>query len=100
MAPEDLNKYWEEYTKRIKPVLKIIKEDLRNDMQEGILLKGLKELLDSNTKNILSQTIQMNKKWVTIATLPKVEETTGIASTPQNMASKVTKLTKPAKVHS
>lgn len=43
-------------------------------MQEGILLEGLKELLDSNAKNILSQTKQMNETWATMASLPKVED--------------------------
>ena len=28
---------------RIKPILKVVKEDIRKDMQEGILLKRLKE---------------------------------------------------------
>ena len=73
-APDDLNKYWEEYTKRIKPVLKIIKEDLRKDMHDRILRKGLKELLESNTKNILSQTKQMNEKWASMMTIAKNRE--------------------------
>ena len=34
-----LNKNWEEYTKRIKPNLKVIKEDFKKEIQEGILLK-------------------------------------------------------------
>ena len=60
MPPEDLNKYWEDFTKRIKSILKIVKEDQHKDIQGGILPKGLKELLDSNTKSILSKTKQMN----------------------------------------
>ena len=37
-------------------------------------MKGLKELLESNTKNILSQTKQMNEKWATMASPPKTED--------------------------
>ena len=99
-APEDLNKYSEEFTKRIKLILKIVKEDQSKDMQEGILLKGLKELLDSNTKSILSQTKQMNETWVTMKTALKTEETGETATVPQTTANKITKLTKPAKVPS
>ena len=47
-----LSKYWDEFTKQIKPILRILKEDYWKEVQEGILLKGLKELVDSNTKNI------------------------------------------------
>ena len=71
---EALIKYQDEFTKRVKPALKALKEDQKKDMQEGILLEGLKELLDSNAKNILSQTKQMNETWATMASLPKVED--------------------------
>ena len=72
---ENLNKQWEDFTKRIDPILKIVKEDQHKDIQGEILPKGLKELLDSNTKSILLQTKQMNETWVTINTSPKVLET-------------------------
>ena len=51
-TPENLIKYWDNYKKRIKPVLKAVKEDIKKDQQEGILLKGLKELTEANTKAI------------------------------------------------
>ena len=38
-TPDALNKYWDEYTKRIKPILKALKEDLKGDMPEGVSLK-------------------------------------------------------------
>ena len=38
--------------RRGKPVLKAVKEDIKKDLQEGIFLKGLKELTEANTKAI------------------------------------------------
>ena len=40
-----LCKNWEEYTKRIQPILKVIKDDYKKEIQESILLKGLKDLI-------------------------------------------------------
>ena len=37
-----------------KPLLKIIKEDYKKEIQESILLKGLKDLIESNTKRMTS----------------------------------------------
>merc|ERR1711873_248982 len=51
-TPEALIKYWDEYKKRIKPVLKTLKEEIKKDLQEGILLKSLKDLTEANTKAI------------------------------------------------
>ena len=44
-VPNVLNKNWEEYTRRIKPILKVLKEDFKKDFQEGILLEGLTKLI-------------------------------------------------------
>ena len=33
-TPESLNKFWDEYKKRIKPILKALKEDMKKDLQE------------------------------------------------------------------
>ena len=41
-----LSKHWDEFTKRINQILRIVKEDYRKEVQEGILLKRLKELVD------------------------------------------------------
>ena len=46
-VPDVLNKNWEEYTKRIKPVLKQLQEDFKKDIQEGVLLEGLRYLMNS-----------------------------------------------------
>ena len=47
MSLPDL-KFWGEYKKRIKPILKALKEDMKKDLQEGILLKGLQYLIALN----------------------------------------------------
>ena len=49
-VPNVLNNNWEEYTKRIKPILKQLKADYKKDIQEGVLL-GLRDLINSNTDN-------------------------------------------------
>ena len=51
-ALDILSKHWDEYTKRIKPILRILKEDYRKNVQEGIILKEYRDLIDSNTKNM------------------------------------------------
>ena len=40
-VPNVLNKNWEEYTRRIKPISKVPKDDFKKDIQQGILLDGL-----------------------------------------------------------
>ena len=72
-------------------------------MQEGILLKGLKELQESNTQKILSMTKPMNDKWENMATQTKeeVKNTTDVNATATSATTtRFTKLTKPAKVPS
>ena len=48
-APNVLDKNWEEYVKRVKPILKVLQEDFKRDIKEGILLEGLRDLINSNT---------------------------------------------------
>ena len=79
--------------------MKALKEYYKKDIQEGILLKGLTKLLESNTQNILSQTKQMNEKLATMMNQPKTEESTK-ATTTEAEVNRVTKLTKLAKVPS
>ena len=45
-ALDVLSKHWEEYTKRIKPILRILKKEYKKDILEGQLLKGLRDLID------------------------------------------------------
>ena len=53
-VPNILRENWKAYTQRVKPILKIMKEETRKEMEQGVLLKGLRELIDSNTENIKS----------------------------------------------
>ena len=97
-VPNVLNNNWEEYTKRIKPILKQLKEDFKKDIQEGDLLEGLRDLINSNTETMNpNMTVLMIKigdsfKKETVASTPSGSSTTEAGVT------KVTKLTKPAKV--
>ena len=38
--------------KRIKPIFKLLQEDFKKDIKEGILLEGLRDLINSNTQTI------------------------------------------------
>ena len=79
--------------------MKALKEDFKKDIQEGILLDGLTKLLNSNTENILSQTKQMNEKWVLMMNTTNNEASSTPLSTEAG-TNRVSKLTKPAKVPS
>ena len=47
-----LKENWKDYWKRVKPILKILKEEFRKEVEQGILLDGLTKLINSNTENI------------------------------------------------
>ena len=72
-----------------------MKEDIKKDLQEGILLKGLKELTEANTKAIDKNTSKLfaTLKEETVTTNPNYP-------TVEAGVTRVTKLTKPAKVPS
>ena len=94
-ALDVLSKHWEEYTKRIKPILRILKEEYKKDVQEGILLKGLRDLIDSNTKNMdANMTKLMNnlRKETDSHGSTEIKTEAGVA--------RVAKSSKPAKVPS
>ena len=48
-APNILRENWKEFNKRVKPILKLMKEEIKKDMEQGKLFKGLKVLINSNT---------------------------------------------------
>ena len=50
--PNILRENWKEYHKRVKPILKILKEEFKKDLEQGILLQGLTDLINSNTENM------------------------------------------------
>ena len=90
---EVLSKHWDEYTKRIKPILRILKEENKKDLQDSQLLKGWQDLIDSYTKNMnanMTKLINNLKKEIDLH-----EHT---ESKTEARLTKVTKLTKPAKV--
>ena len=86
--PNILNENWKAYTQRVKPILRMIREDTRKEMEkEGLkegLLQGLREIIDSNTENIKSLFQAVRKR----------EHSPSMQSPSQRPA----KLTKPAKV--
>ena len=90
--------------KRIKPILKILKDEFRKDLEQGVLLDGLTKLINSNTENMNKQTENMTSLVTSIKdTFKKEAVTSGSGSGSSAMeagVNKVTKLTKPAKVPS
>ena len=82
-----LTENWKEFTKRVKQILKIMKAYFKKDMEQGILMQGFKELINSNTES-MAKLINSKKSEVSLS--------------PSNDAGivKMTKLTKPAKVSS
>ena len=49
-VPNILRENWKAYSQRVKPILKIMKEDQRKEMEQGVLLQGLKELVTTITE--------------------------------------------------
>ena len=88
-VPNILRENWKEYNKRVKPILKMMKEKMKKDMEQGVLLQGLKELITSNTESIKTLFNYNTKK---------------CEASPSNDSSlppsRTAKLTKPAKVPS
>ena len=84
-VPNILRENWKEFTKRVKPILKIMKDDFKRDMEQGILMQGLKELINSNGE-IMGKSLDSKKSNVSLSP----SHDTG--------AARVSKLTKPEKV--
>ena len=84
-VPNILKENWKAYTQRVKPILKMIREEAMKEKEQGVLLQGLRELIDSNTENIKS-----------LLNVRKREHSPSVHS-PSPMPAK---LTKPAKVPS
>ena len=57
-VPNILKENWKAYTQRVKPIIRMIRDEaIKEAVQEkeqGVLLQGLRELIDSNTENIKS----------------------------------------------
>ena len=50
-VPNILRENWKAYTQRVKPILKMMKEEVKKEMEQGVLLQGLKELVTSITES-------------------------------------------------
>ena len=78
--------------KRIKPILKQLQEDFKKDINGGVLSEGLRDLINSNTETMNTNMTAIVNKKETVFSTPSGSSTTEAGVT------KVTKLTKPAKV--
>ena len=88
-VPNILSENWKEFNKRVKPILKIIKDEMKKDIGQGILLQGLKDLINSNTES-MAKLINYNTK-------KREASPSNDSSSPPSRSAK---LTKPAKVPS
>ena len=88
-VPNILKENWKAYTQRVKPLIRMLRDEaIKEAVQEkeqGVLLQGLRELIDSNTKNIKS-----------LLNVRKREHSPSVHPSSHRPA----KLTKPAKVPS
>ena len=66
--------------------MRTLKEENRKDVQKGILLKGLRDLIDSNTKNMVANMTKL---------VNNLRKETGSHDSTET---RVAKITKPAKV--
>ena len=70
--PKILQENWKAYTQRVKPIIKMIREEAvkeaGQEKEQGILLQGLKELINSNAEMMASNTETMKSFF------PKFEE--------------------------
>ena len=53
-----LKENWKAYTQRVKPIVRMMREEAikeaGQEKEQGVLLQGLRELIDSNTENMKS----------------------------------------------
>ena len=88
-VPNIVKENWKAYTQRVKPIIKMIREEAikeaGQEKEQGVLLQGLRELIDSNTENMKSFFLQ---------NLRKREHSPSVDPSSHRPA----KLTKPAKV--
>ena len=78
-----------EYRKRVKPILKILKEEFRKEVEQSILLDGLTKLINSNTENMTSLVTLLKDSF-------KKEEASSTPSTTEAGTGRIIMLTKPA----
>ena len=83
-VPNILKENWKAYTQRVKPILRMIREEAMKEKEQGVFLQGLEKLIASNTENIKSL----------FQTVRKREHSPSVHSPSPRPA----KFTKPAKV--
>ena len=98
-VPNVLKKNWDEYKKRVKPILRALKEEFKKDIEHGILLDVLTKLINSNTENI-TKLINSNTENMTLMMTTKKSEASSTPVSIDGGMSRISKLTKPAKVPS
>ena len=80
--------------------MKIMKEDFKKDVDQGVLLQGLTDLIKSNTESI-SKLINSNTSALTsVLATKKTEASLSPSNDSSSSPSRTAKLTKPAKVPS
>ena len=98
--PNILRENWREYNTRMKPILKTMKEDFKKEVEQGVLLQGLTDLINSNTESI-SKLINSNTLALTsVLATKKTEASLSPSNDSSSPPSRTAKLTKPAKVSS
>ena len=100
--PNILRENLKEFNKRVKPILMVLKEEFKKDLEQGVLLDGLMKLINSNTENMNKQTENMTSLIISLKDSFKKETVSSGSgsSTVEAGVNKITKLTKPAKVPS
>ena len=53
-VPNILRENWKAYTKRVRPILKMMQEESKKGIEQGAFLQGLERLIASNTENMKS----------------------------------------------
>ena len=89
-VPNILKENWKDYTQRVKPIVRMMREEAikeaGQEKEQGVLLQGLRELIDLNTENMKSFFQNLRKR----------EHSPSVNPSSHRPA----KLTKPAKVPS
>ena len=93
-VPNILKENWKAYTQRVKPILRMIREEAKKEYEQGTFLKGLEKLVASNSEMIASNAKNMKSFFQTIK---KSEHSPSNNSSPSQRPAQ---LTKPAKVPS
>ena len=86
-VPNILRENWKAYTQRVKPILKMMKEEMKKEIEQGEFLQGLERLIGSNTENMKSFFHNVKKRELS-------------PSNESPSSERPAKLTKPAKVPS